>query len=53
MEMKKAKNPDKTKTIKKLIQKLFSNESPGRVLPAPDKIPGKPLNDKEIMTDRF
>jgi hypothetical protein len=49
METKKEKSQEKTKTIKQLIQKLFSNESPGWVLPAPDKIPGKPVNDKETM----
>jgi hypothetical protein len=49
METNKEKSHGKTTTIRKLIQKLFSNESPGRVLPAPDEIPGKPVNDKEMM----
>jgi len=46
MDTQKTKPAPKEKILKKLLKKLASSETPGRILPAPDKIPGKPITEK-------
>ena len=46
MDTQKTKPAPKEKILKKLLKKLVSSETPGRILPAPDKIPGKRATDQ-------